>query len=59
MKVVISKPTREQKIKRDEAIRIVWEAKKSEWTMKDLAFIFSLHLDTIFKVLKKSNKLNN
>ena len=58
-KIIIRKPTREQKMKRDEAIRIVWEAKKSEWTMKDLAFIFSLHLDTIFKVLKKSNKLNN
>ena len=46
------KPTKEQKLKRDKAIRIIWETQKAEWTMKDLAFIFSLHIDTIFQILR-------
>ena len=47
------KPTKEQKLKRDKAIRIIWEKQREEWTAKDLAFIFSLHIDTVFQILKK------
>lgn len=50
------KPTKDQKLKRDEAIAIVWNAKKSEWIMKDLALIFNLHIDTIYSIIKNQRE---
>ena len=50
------RPTKEQKQKRDEAIAIIWEAKKNNWIMKELAKIFNLHIDTIYTILKKSRE---
>lgn len=48
--------TKEQKLKRDEAIAILWKAKKNQWTMKDLAKMFRLHTDTVWKTIKENKE---
>ena len=48
--------TKEQKQKRDKAIVLIWELKKSDWIMKDLAFVFGLNIDTIYTILKEARE---
>jgi len=48
--------TKEEKRRRDKIISDVWELNKAEMTMKDLAPIFHLNVDTIYKILKEARE---
>ena len=41
---------------RNKMIRDLWEQKKAEWTMADLASLFNLSLIQIFRILKVESK---
>ncbi len=40
------------KQRRDKLIYELWEEKKNEWTMQDLADIFNIHLKSIYRIIK-------
>jgi len=41
---------------RDKIIADIWEQKKAEWTMSDLAFLFNLSLAQVYRIIKVVNK---
>ena len=50
------KITKEKKRTRDKIISDVWELNKAEMTMQELAPIFHLNVDTIYKILKEARE---
>ena len=51
------KLTKDEELRRDKAIAVVWNEMKSRgWQMKWLAPIFNLHTDTIYLKIKKARE---
>lgn len=41
---------------RDKMINDIWTQKKSEWEMKDIAYLFGISLPQIYRIIKQETK---